>query len=86
MVEFLQSATGRPSSGRDAYPSEHHSTRSHCSTRGVCRVPGVDVRLYWKHRQAVVCTPGMELVPTSTLDHKSPIDLLFVPADRDKSI
>jgi len=43
------------------------------------KVPGVEVRLYWKSLQPVVSASGMQLVPTSTLDDESPIDLLFVP-------
>ena len=46
----------------------------------LAKVPGVDIRLYWKDLQPVVSASGMVLIPTSTLDDEdSPIDLLCVP-------
>jgi len=43
------------------------------------KVPGVEVRLYWKTLEPVVSASGLELIPTSTFDQEFPIDLLFVP-------
>jgi cyclohexyl-isocyanide hydratase len=44
----------------------------------LARIPGVEVRLYWKTLEPVTSATGL-LLPTATLDDASPIDLLFVP-------
>ncbi|MGD0939519.1 MAG: DJ-1/PfpI family protein [Terracidiphilus sp.] len=43
------------------------------------KVPGVEVRLYWKNLSPVTSASGLQLIPTHTLQDESPIDLLCVP-------
>jgi cyclohexyl-isocyanide hydratase len=43
------------------------------------KVPGVEVRLYWKNLAPVTSASGLQLIPTHTFEDKSPIDLLCVP-------
>lgn len=43
------------------------------------KVPGVNVRLYWKNLNPVMSASGLQLIPTSTFDDASSIDLLCVP-------
>jgi cyclohexyl-isocyanide hydratase len=43
------------------------------------KVPGVEVRLYWKNLTPVMSASGLQLIPTHTFQNQSPIDLLCVP-------
>ena len=43
------------------------------------KVPGVEVRLYWKNLNPVTGASGLQLNPTHTFLDQSPIDLLCVP-------
>ena len=43
------------------------------------KVPGVEVRLYWKNLNPVTGASGLQLIPTHTFLDQSPIDLLCVP-------
>jgi cyclohexyl-isocyanide hydratase len=43
------------------------------------KVPGVEVRLYWKDLTPVTSASGLQLIPTSTFQDDAPIDLLCVP-------
>jgi cyclohexyl-isocyanide hydratase len=43
------------------------------------KVPGVEVRLYWKSLDPVMSASGLQLIPTHTIQDPSPIDLLCVP-------
>lgn len=43
------------------------------------RVPGVSVDLYWKNLDPVISGCGLQFLPTASLDHAAPVDLLFVP-------
>jgi cyclohexyl-isocyanide hydratase len=43
------------------------------------KVPGVEVRLYWKSLAPVTSASRLQLIPTHTFDDESPIDLLCVP-------
>ncbi len=43
------------------------------------KVPGVEVRLYWKSLAPVTSASGLQLIPTCTFEDERPIDLLCVP-------
>ena len=43
------------------------------------KVPGVEVRLYWKNLSPVTSASGLQLIPTNTFQDESQIDLLCVP-------
>jgi cyclohexyl-isocyanide hydratase len=43
------------------------------------KVHGVEVRLYWKNLSPVNSASGLHLIPSSTFEDDSPIDLLCVP-------
>jgi cyclohexyl-isocyanide hydratase len=43
------------------------------------KVRGVEVRLYWKNLNPVTSASGLHLIPTSTFEDASPINLLCVP-------
>ena len=43
------------------------------------KVPGLEVRLYWKNLTPVTSASGLQLIPTCTFEDESPIDLLCVP-------
>jgi len=43
------------------------------------KVPGVEVRLYWKNLNPVTGSSGLQLIPTHTFLEQSPIDLICVP-------
>ncbi len=43
------------------------------------KVPGVEVRLYWKNLTPVMSASGIELIPTHTFHDEALIDLLCVP-------
>jgi cyclohexyl-isocyanide hydratase len=43
------------------------------------KVPGVEVRLYWKNLAPVTSNSGLQLTPTCVFEDKTPIDLLCVP-------
>jgi len=43
------------------------------------KVPGVELRLYWKNLTPISCGSGIQLIPNCTLTDESAIDLLFVP-------
>jgi cyclohexyl-isocyanide hydratase len=45
----------------------------------LARIPGSEILLVWKTREAVISDTGMPILPTSTFDDCPQLDIVFVP-------